>query len=39
MVNAGAIGFELSYGQTKDGAVYRIDPASMTTIYGGYKRK
>eukprot|EP00938_MAST-03A_sp_MAST-3A-sp1_P006201 g6201.t1 len=39
MVNAGAIGFELSYGQTKDGAVYRIDPSSMTTIYGGYKRK
>ena len=40
MVNAGAIGFELERGQTEAGDVhFRIDPGTMTTIYGGYKRK
>lgn len=40
MVNAGAIAFTLTKGTTASGqAVYRIDPASMTTVYGGYKKK
>ncbi|MDC3321455.1 hypothetical protein OAV88_02525 [bacterium] len=40
MVNAGAIGFELTCDSSKHSTgAYRIDPSSMTTIYGGYKRK
>lgn len=40
MVNAGAIGFELTRGTTdNDNTHFRIDPGTMTTIYGGYKRK
>jgi len=40
MVNAGAIAFTLTKAITSKGlVVYRIEPESMTTVYGGYKMK